>query len=259
MKTERKPLHGVPQRRNQENLSEQAIELDRQIKAALKVAERSLTDLGRLLARMRESRLWEHLPGHYRGWEEYARSVMGHKSHSSLYEIVAADSLTEGANGVPPEVVNRMGVKRAAQFARLKPEQRTAEIISAATTQTVAAFKQVVQKKLNEDLPPDERKPMLVLFAINLPAEMVDEYEETLEVMMYVDDVRDGDNTQSMRMKAMGVILFGARQYFAPELAEALKLKKVAEGVHDSPANAFQEDGPEEDDGYDFSEQKEAF
>jgi hypothetical protein len=109
MKTERTTVHGAPQKRNHENLADRAIALDRQIKAAVKVAKSSLTDVGRLLARMKESRLWEHLPHHYRGWENYAQSVLGPKAHSSLQEFVTAYSLTEGSNPISPEDVDSDG------------------------------------------------------------------------------------------------------------------------------------------------------
>jgi hypothetical protein len=113
-------------RNGQDNLAEQAKQLDRQIRAAVKAAQRSLIDLGRLLAQMRELALWEHLPGHYRGWEHYAQTVMGPRARSSLHEIVAAYSLTQGPHAIPAEVVNRMGIKRAG--AARSTQTRTTEV-----------------------------------------------------------------------------------------------------------------------------------
>jgi hypothetical protein len=231
MKTENKTLHGAgrAQRKKQENLMEQATHLDRQIRAVVKQAQRSLTDLGRLLARMRESRLWEYLPGDYRGWEHYAQDVIGSRAHSSLYEIVGAYSLTEGAHAIPSAVVNKMGVKRAAQVARLKPEQRTSAIIHAATSKSVAAVKRVVQETLNMDLAPDEQKEVTQLLAINLPASMVAEFEELMEIGICMEGIRDGDRTQTMRQKFFGVMIVATREYYAVELADAMQYKAAQE------------------------------
>jgi len=256
MNTERKALPGAPQRRNHENLAEQAIALDRQIKAAVKVARRSVTDLGALLAQMRESRLWEHLPRHYRGWEDYARSVLGSGGHSILHETLAAFSLTKGAHAIPPEDVNTMGVKRAALVARLNPEQRTPEIREMAKTEPVMVLRNKVQAKLNETLPADEQKPMLQLLSINLPQQYVDEFEELMELMVFMYGLRDGDRTQTLRHKAFHAMLQAAREYWAEELSEALKLRKAQEGLGDSPAASAQEDFPEEEEGLDFSDEE---
>ena len=73
--------------------AKQAQQLDQQIRAAVKAMHRSLTELGRLLAIMKDSELWKYLPGQYRGWEDYAQTIMGSRARSTLYEILAADSL----------------------------------------------------------------------------------------------------------------------------------------------------------------------
>jgi hypothetical protein len=256
MNAERKALPGAPQRRNQENLAEQAKELDRQIKAAVKVARHSLTDLGGRLARMKESRLWQFLPGDYRSWEAYARSVLGSGRHSSLYETLTANSLTQGSNPIPPEDVNTMGVKRAALVARLNSEQRTKEICEMAKTEPVMVVRNKVQAVLNQELPPDEQKPMLKLLAINLPEELVLDFEELMEAGVWMEGILDGDDTQSMRAKVFQSMLISFREYMAPELAEGLKYRKAKEGIHDSPAASGQEDFPDEEGGNMFHDEQ---
>jgi hypothetical protein len=230
------------------NLEVQARELDRQIRTRLQEAERSLIEVGRLLTQMRESGLWKYLPVRYSGWEDYVNSVMGPRARSTLHETVAAYSLTRGSHPIPPDVVNKMGVKRAAQVARLEPEERTPEIREAATTAPVAVVRNKVQAKLNTKLPPDERRPMLKMFAINLPEATVSELEELLEVMCYMKDIRDGDNTQTMRQKAMSAMIWATQQFLAEELSEALEFQKAKEGLGDSPAAEVSE----EEEGYDF-------
>ena len=205
---------GLVSRNAQDNLAQQARELDRQIRSKLKEAQRPLIDLGRLMREMRESGLWKYLG--YRGWEHYVNDVMGSRARSSLHEIVAAYSLTQGSNPIPPEDVNAMGVKRAAQLARLKPEQLTPEIREMAKTEPVMAVRNKVQAVLNQTLPPDEQKPMLKLLAINLPDDYVAMFEELMEIGVYMVGIRDGDNTQTMRAKVFHSMLISFREYMAP-------------------------------------------
>jgi hypothetical protein len=249
---------GLAPGNGQENLVEQARKLHQQIRAKLKEAQRPLIDLGRLMTRMRESGLWKYLPGRYRGWEDYVNDVMGSRARSSLHEIVAAYSLTQGSNPIPPEDVERMGVKRAAQVARLKGEQRTPEIREMAKTEPVMVVRNKVQAVLNQELPADEQKPMLKLLAINLPEETVQRFETLMEVMVYMEGIRDGDNTQTMRAKAFNAMLWSTEQYLAPELAQAEKLRKASEGAYDSPAASAQEDFPEEEEDHEFPDDGQA-
>jgi hypothetical protein len=235
------------QRAAQKDLTQQAIELDREIKAAVDGVRRSLTDLGRLLARMKESRLWEHVPGQFRGWEDYMRSVLGSRAHSSLYEAVAAFSLTEGSNPIPLEEVNRMGIKKSAQVARLKPEQRTPEIIQAAVSEPLLSVRNRIQATLNETLPPTEQKPILKLLAINLPEQYVDDFEDLMEIMHYMEGIRDGDRTLTMRSKAFHAMLVATHHYWGPELAQAMILKRRKEALDKSQAATAQGDLPDED------------
>jgi hypothetical protein len=227
-----------------EVLTVQAKLLDGQIRAAVTAVHYSLTELGRLLTQMRQLALWQYLPDSYRGWEHYVQEVIGSRAHSSLYEIVAAHTLTQGACAVPPAVVNRMGVKRAAQVARLEPQHRTPEIVQAAMTESVVAVRNRVQAKLNESLPADEQKPATAMFAINLPLETIDDLEELLEIMVHMEGVRDGDTTLSMRQKSFHTMIWATKQFLAEELAEALQLKRAKEGIHDSQAGTAQEDLP---------------
>jgi hypothetical protein len=226
----------------QEELAKQARQLDRKIRAAVEVAQGSMTDLGRLLAQMRELALWRYLPGHYRGWEHYAQAVIGSRAHSSLYEIVGAYSLTEGEHAIASPVVNKMGVKRAAQVARLKPEQRTPAIIHAATSKSVAAVKQVVQETLNMELPPDEQKEATQLLAINLPVSMIAEFEELMEIGIWMEGIRDGDRTQTMRQKFFGVMIVATREYYAVELADAMQYKAAQEANENKTRQASEEE-----------------
>jgi hypothetical protein len=248
--------NGLAAGNGRDNLVKQARarDLDQQIRAKRKEVDPPLIELGRLMARMRESELWKYLPIRYHGWEDYFNDVMGPRSRSTIHEIAAAFSLTEGSNPIPPEDVIRMGRKKAAQIARLKPEQRTPEIREMAKTEPVMVVRNRVQAVLNQELPADEQKPMLKLLAINLPEELVLQFEELMEDGIWMVGIRDGDDTQTMRAKVFGTMLISFQEYMAPELAEGMKHRKAKEGIHDSPAASAQEDSPEEDEGHDFSD-----
>jgi hypothetical protein len=247
---------GLAAGNGRDNLVKQARDLDQQIRAKRKEVDPPLIELGRLMARMRESELWKYLPIRYHGWEDYFNDVMGPRSRSTIHEIAAAYSLSQGSDPITPEDVNRMGVKRAAQLARLHPEDRTPATIRAATTETVMAVRNRVQAVLNQKLPKDEQGPMLRLLSINLPEDLVDEFEDLMETMSHTDGARDGDRAVTIRAKAFKLILIGAEQHWAQELAEALVRMRAEAGVDDSPAAAAQADSPEEEEGLDFSDEQ---
>ena len=237
-------------------LVEEAKQLDREIRAAVRALGKSYTELGARLARMKERHLRQYLPGKkYKSFEEYATAALGQAiSRSRGYELVTAYMLTTGENPIPAQEVDQMGIKRAVEVARLRPKQRTPEIREMAKTEPVVVVRNKVQAILNADLPADEKKPMLKLVAINVPEAYAAEFEEDMEVGIYMEGIRDGDNTQTMRHKVFQAMLIAFREYYALELAEALKLMKAEAATHDSPAAEAQEHFPEDEEGHDFSD-----
>jgi hypothetical protein len=235
-------------------LAEEAVQLDRSIRVKAKTLRRDCAELGALLARMRD--LWRYLPGKkFRSFEEYATAALGESmSHGRAYALISAHMLTEGPYAIPAKEVQLMGIKRAVEVARLSPQQRTPEIVQAAVTEPVMAVRNKVQAMLNQELPKDEQKPMLKLLAINLPEEHVTQFEQLMEVGVWMEGIRDGDNTQTMRAKVFHAMLVSFEEYYAPELCEALKLMKAQGGMHDSPAAEAQEDFPEEEGSRDFED-----
>jgi hypothetical protein len=242
--------------RTTKDLAEEALQLDRKIRAKAKTLHRDFTELGALLAGMRD--LWRYLPGNkYKSLEEYATAALGESmSRSRVYELVTAYGLTAGPHAIPAGTVARMGIKKASELARVEPSERTPELVRTAVEQSLPVVRRAVQAKLNETLPSDEQKPMLKLLAINLPEEYVDEFEELMEVMVYMEGIRDGDKTQTMRHKAFHAMLQATYEYWAPELAEALKLKRAKEGLN--PAATAAQDCPDEDGDLDFSDDEQA-
>lgn len=240
---------GLQPMNGQQNLTQQAKQLDREIRAKAKILREDWTELCALLARMKERHLWRYLRSKkYKSFEEYATAAIGQTiSRSRGYELVTAYMLTTGENPIPAKEVQKMGIKRAVEVARLAPEKRTAEILEMAKTEPVMVVRNRVQMVLNAKLPKDEQKPMLKLLAINLPEEYVDEFEDLMEVAIWMEGIRDGDNTQTMRAKAFQAMLFSFREFMAEELIEARKYMKAKEGMDDSPAAETEEDFPEPD------------
>ena len=181
--------------------AEQAKQLDQKIRVAVKTMNHSLTELGKLLVMMKQSELWRNLPERYRGWEDYAQTIIGSRARSTLYEILAAHSLTGGVHAIQSRLVNQMGIKRAAQIARLKPIQRTPAVIEIAVNGSLSKVKAVVQEVLNQDLPEEDRRETTVLFSRNLPAATANLMEEIELDGQFMEGIRDGDSSVSLRGK----------------------------------------------------------
>jgi hypothetical protein len=224
------------------DLAEQAQQLDQQIRAAVKAMHRSLTELGALLAIMKDSELWKYLPGRYGGWEDYARTIIGSRARSTLYEVLAAHSLTKGVHAISPRVVNQMGIKRAAQIARLKPMQRTPAVIEIAVNSSLPKVKAVVQEVLNLDLPEEDRREATVLFSRNLPAATANLMEEIELDGQYMEGIRDGDSSVSLRGKLWHYVCVNFRESHKAELAEGRKYREAMEARKENAAPVEEED-----------------
>jgi hypothetical protein len=145
-----------------------------------------------------------------------------------------------------------MGIKKASELARVDPSERTPELVRTALEQTLPAVRRAVQERINAHLLPDEQREMTQLFAINLPDSIIEEVEEYLEVAIWMEGVRDGDSTMTMRQKAFGMLVVAAREYFALELADALQYKKA----RDAKENAATSQATEEEEGHDFPDEE---
>jgi len=198
-------------------------------------------DLGKLASDLRKDSLWKHVTDgngrpRFRQWTEVLEAVLGRMARKRAYDVLGCFELTQGDNPIPASEVRRMGISRAAEVARLEPTDRTPEIRTAAVTKSVLEVRNQVQEKLNAKLPKDKQKAMLKLLAINLPEAYVREFEEDMEVGIFMEGIRDGDNTQTMRHKVFHAMLIAFREYYVQELAAALKLMKAQAGVNGSPA-----------------------
>lgn len=213
----------------------EARRLDQEIRSAINTAQRSLIEVGALLARMKERSLWEHLPGGYRRWDDYVRDVIGPMSRSTVYEMLAAHALTLGTNPVPAATVNRIGVKKAAELARLEPHERTPELIEAAVTEPLPSVKKRVQDRINENLPLDQRKEVKIKFVRSFTLPVIREYENFMKIAVNMEGIRDGDFTLTREEKVLLALISHFRANFTVELEEAAQYleTKAAEAEND--------------------------
>lgn len=215
-------------------LTTQAQKLDREIRLEAEATRRSIVTLGEKIAQMRDSKLWRYLLDRngkpkYTSLEQYAQSVLGPMASSRYFEIVAAHSLTQGENSIPKETVDKLGVKKAAELARLAPGQRTAELVAKATVTPVSKVRRMVQEKLNEHLPSVEQREVLVPFTRMLMPETVELFEEIEEDGIWLEGNRDGDRSVSLRAKLYHAIAVFFLEAHAEELAEGRKFRLAHE------------------------------
>ena len=105
----------------------------------------------------------------------------------------------------------------------------------------LATFRNVVAVKRNQELPPDQQRPLIRMFTALLPIGVWAELEELLDDMQYMEGLRDGDETWSQRQKAVHALIEAGRNYYAAELEEARQYKAALEGMESSPAAEAQE------------------
>ena len=105
-------IKGLQPINGEQDLPQQAVQLDRTIRQKVKTLHRDCAELGGLLAKMRD--LWRYLPGKkFRSFEAYATNALGESmSRSRVYELITAHLLTEGPHGIAAGTVARMGIEK---------------------------------------------------------------------------------------------------------------------------------------------------
>ena len=241
-----------------------AMQLDSEVRTHVATCVTSITAIGKALEKLRDKKLqlWrfisdkKHKHG-FKTWEEYANDRIGPMSHGKMYELVAAASLTEGENPIPKATVDKMGIKKAAEVARLEPQDRTPDIVKAAADPKVqvATIKERVQEKINLTLPADERKEPTQFFARNLTNQTVAYIEECESVGVYIEGIRDGNPAATLRDKLWYAVWLFFRENHPEEFEAAEKLKAREEARANGNAAAMDEEeevdvasppGPEE-------------
>lgn len=209
--------------------------LHEEIQREYSVVQRSLTKLASLLGKMRQYHLWQYIedPMHKRGFtrfEAYIESVLGPAmGRTKVYDLLAISELTEGPNPISPESIERMGRIKAAEISRLEAAQRTPEMVKSAIEDPVPVFRRRVQEKINQTLPEEERREPLILFSRNLLPETVALIEEVEEDGQFMEGIRDGDTSVSLRNKLHHAVWTFFAAAHAEEIAEGRKYRLALE------------------------------
>jgi hypothetical protein len=211
-----------------QEFSKAAIEHDVNLQLAIAKFSQSVTEIGKELAIMRDEKLWRYVrdpetDGSHRGcfktWREYASARLGPIAQSSMYEYISAATLTEGKKPVPAVTIDELGVKKAAQVARLPESKRTKKLLKQVKKASVKEAKQLVDAVLAAEIPKDERKAAVVSFSINLPQEVIDLIDEVEHSGQFLESVRDNDRTWTLRAKLWHQVWW----YFLDSHKEELK------------------------------------
>jgi hypothetical protein len=114
---------------------------------------------------------------------------------------------------------------------------------------SLPALKNAVQERINRDLPAHEQRELMQCFCINLPVSTFEALEEYLATASWMEGLRDGDSTVTLRQKAFGTLLVAAQDYFHQELIEAKKYREAREAEQNGGAGAAEGDPTVEDEG----------
>src|SRR5438045_9237481 len=72
---------------------------------------------------------------------------------------------------------------------------------------------------------------MVEMFTALLPIDVCAELAELLDVMEYMDGVRDGDTTWTLRQKAMHALIIAGREHYGSELEQARMYRAAKESL----------------------------
>ena len=212
-----------------------AEQLDAEIRRERGLVETSLDRLAKLLTKMHNTKLWQYVPdkahtGGFRRFEDYIESVLGPTmGRTKIYDLLAIGRLGCGPNPVSPDTIQKLGRIKAAEIARLAPEQRTPEMLKCALEHSVPVVRQRVQETINKTLPPQERREIGVFWGRYYPAEVIDRFEELEARGCYMEGVRCGDASISLCAKFMMAMIINFEANFPEELEEADRYVKAIE------------------------------
>jgi hypothetical protein len=192
-----------------QELTAMAAEHDSNLALAVSQLSQSIIEIGKELAIMQDDKLslYRYVKdpksdgdnrGCFRSWRDYARFRLGKMSTSKMYEYLSASMLTHGKKPIAAKEVEKLGIKKATQIARLPESKRTKKFIEEAKEQSVAEVKQAVDELLVLE---SERKAHLVPVTLGLPQEVVDLIADVERGGEWLEHVRDNDRTWTLRAK----------------------------------------------------------
>jgi len=208
-------------------LVQKAVALDEKVCEAAREVGAQFVVLGKLLLKMKESGLWQHLQNIdgtpcFRRYEQYTDARVGKMARSRVFELLSVAQLSQGAKPIDEETVEKLGIKAAAEIAKLPEQKRTREVIrEALKAESVAEVREQVRGILNEDLPASEKKEATSLFARQLPLRTIKRFEKLEARAIWMEGIRDGDKTLTLKQKFFEAMIAFFEEHFATELAEA--------------------------------------
>lgn len=220
----------------QEELEAEAQEHDLKLTTALAHLDKSLFAVACEVEFIRSKHLYRYIKnpetdGDNRGcfgdWTEYARVKLGNMSSARMYELLSAKTLACGINAVQPEEIEELGIKKSAQLARLPEKKRTPQLIQQAKHQSVKEVTKHVNRMLDEEKPEAERKEKLVALNIGLPQVTIDLINEVERDGMFLDAIRDGDKTLSLRAKLWHAVFWFFKDSHREELEQASERREA--------------------------------
>lgn len=214
-------------------LVKEAVALDQEVREQWGAMRKQARVVGGLFQAILDKQLHRYVPkpGSKKGFqrfEEYVSDVTGGIATSTVWVMMRIHGLTLGTNPLPPNDVDGMPQQNAYELSKLKPEQRTVEIVRKAKETPIKKFQVEIQEIKNATLPPDKRKPVLVEVYEKWPPELAEMFEETVSDFSLLPVVRDGDRDTTIRHKAIAAILISARTHACDEI-EAAKAEFNAE------------------------------
>jgi len=195
---------------------------------AVSQLSQSIIEIGKELAVMRDEELWRYIHdpetdggnrGCFTSWRDYARYRLGSMSTSKMYDYLSAVSLTYGEKPISAATVEQLGVKKAAQIARLPEKHRTKKLLKEIESASVAVTKELVDARLEE--PGVQKKTQLIPLTIALPQETIDLINEVERDGVFMEDIRDGDRSWTLRAKLWHAVWVSFRTEYQEDLKAA--------------------------------------
>ena len=207
-------------------LVKEAAALDRELREQWGAMRKQARVVGGLFQAIMDKQLHRYIPKlgsrkHFRRFEDYISDVTGGIAASTVWVMMRVHGLTIGAYALPSIDVDEMPQQNAYELSKLKPEQRTPEIIRKAKETPINKFQVEIQEIKNDTLPPEKRKPVLVRICEKWPPQLAEMFEETVSDFSLLPVVRDGDRDMTVRHKAIAAIVISARTHACDEIQAA--------------------------------------
>jgi len=117
-----------------------------------------------------------------------------------------------------------LGIKKAAQVARLPEKKRTKKLLKQVKKASVAQAKALVDAVLAAEA--GEQKVKLVPYTIGLPQEVVDLIAQVESSGQFLESVRDNDRSWTLRAKLWHQVWWHFLDVHREELAAAARYKE---------------------------------